>query len=150
MNDDAPLRGFLLTRIEVLGDELRKNALAQDLGIDKILRNAGVEIENGRLDLAVVFVDLVSVFLRGEAEHAAGAVRDGRKRGGIKTAEARQREAQQREVKLLAAAFTLRAANPRLSNARLAEILAERGHGGKEAIKKLLRKHPRKKKLEGR
>lgn len=139
MNDDAVLRGHLRIRLEVLGDEIRGNALAQGLGVDKILRNAVAALENGRLGRAAALMDTVSVFLRGEAEHAAaGAERNRRKRGGEKTAKTRKLEAQQRESKVLAAALMLRAANQRLSNARVAEILNERGHGGTEAIKKLL------------
>ena len=63
-----------------------------------------------------------------------------RRRGGSKTARDRKRAAAERDTKLLLAALAIRAVNPRMSNADLALKLHERGHGGKEAIRKKLRK----------
>ena len=64
----------------------------------------------------------------------------GQSSGGKKTAEARKRDARTREDKLRAAAHSIISINPGLSKAALARILAERGYGGKTAIKKKLPK----------
>ena len=59
-------------------------------------------------------------------------------KGGEKTAAIRQNSAAARDAKLALAALAIRAANPALSLSDIAAKLADRGHGGKEAIRKKL------------
>ncbi|MDZ4254271.1 MAG: hypothetical protein U1A72_17020 [Sulfuritalea sp.] len=116
--------------VEELGDWMRSTPHGGEVSLMQ---------HQGRLETSLA--QLETWLVRGQAFELAqkvGAVRAGRAKGGAETARMRQRNAQQRQRSLRAAAKQLLKGNPHLSKARIAEILAERGHGGAEAIKKLL------------
>jgi hypothetical protein len=80
---------------------------------------------------------------RHAAQHVAKdglGVHVARKGGGEATAVIRKAEAEERTRKVKAEAAKLRADNPRLSNKSAAEILAQRGHGSEQALRRLLGK----------
>lgn len=81
-----------------------------------------------------------------EVTRVAGAAQmRGQSKGGRKTAIANRAEAAQRDRKLHAAAKMILATDGPMKDAALAAILAERGHGGRETIRKKLPKLLRRK-----
>jgi len=62
------------------------------------------------------------------------------KAGGAKTGEARAREAQTRRAKIEAAANAIRKTDPGIKVEALAAMLHDRGLGGKEAIRNILKR----------